>query len=279
MAGQTVNIEEVYDELRRAILERMAQGVGRRTEGEFSIINNEQGLQDLLPDRKIAERDIRKFGSLVCQIYHELYLERIIVPGTVGLCSSGAMQWPWYQITDHGQRFLETREYSPYDPDGYLRRLKEEIPDVDETIVRYVEESLQCLRMDCLLAAAVTIGCASEKAMLLLIEQFGGAISDPAKKEEYEKRTSTWIISQKYKAFRKSLDSVAEDLPKELRDPLESQLDGTFNLIRRTRNDAGHPSGEPVARETMRAGQVVFPDFCRYVYKLMGHLDEEGVSL
>ena len=25
----------------------------------------------------------------------------------------------------------------------------------------------------------VTIGCASEKAMLLLIEQFGGAISDP----------------------------------------------------------------------------------------------------
>jgi len=189
-------------------------------------------INNLLPGDTTLERHEERISSLVCQIYHELYLERIIVPGTGQLTSDGKMKWPWYEITEHGKQVLQTQEYSPYDPDGYLVRLKSDIPDIDETIVRYVEESLRCLQMDCLLAAAVTIGCASEKAMLLLIEQFGQAISDPAAKTEYKEAIKSWIISRKHKAFRKHLDPT-KHLPKELRELLEQQLHGTFDLIPR----------------------------------------------
>ena len=81
---------------------------------------------------------------------------------------------------------LETKEYSPYDPEGYLARLKKEIPAIDPVILRYLEESLSCLRMNCLLAASVMIGLAAEKATLLLVEAFGNAISDAAEKASYE---------------------------------------------------------------------------------------------
>lgn len=268
----------MYDELRRAILERLRQEADRkRRPNELLTVG---GLGYLLPDRKFnRDEDNKRLESLACQIFHELYLERIIVPGTASFSSTGTMQWPWFNITDHGRRVLQTQEYSPYDPNGYLLRLKSEIPDVDETIVRYVEESLKCLKMDCLLAAAVTIGCASEQTMLLLIEQFGQAITDRKKQQEYEGKTSTWIISRKYKAFRESLESVAKDLPKELRDPLEQQLHGVFDLIRQIRNEAGHPTGQPTTREAILTSLVMFPIYCKYLYALMSHFATNSVSL
>jgi len=235
-------------------------------------------LGSLLPDREIAHQDRERIGQLVCQIYHELYLERVIVAGT-GALSADGMKWPFYRITDHGLRILQTREYSPYNPDGYLARLRTEIPNIDETIIRYVAESVKCLRVDCLLAAAVTLGCGSEKAMLLLIERFGQAITNVAQRQQYERDTETWIISRKYSEFRKRLDKVASDLPRDLRDPLKQRLDGTFDLIRQIRNDAGHPTGAPITVEILRASHIVFPEYCKYVYSLMDHFAAEGVNL
>jgi len=284
MSDKRFDVEEMYDELRRHVLETLKQEVDRdpkRRSPQPSI--GSSLLCSLDAYQKAPERDRKRMEALVCQIYHELYLERVIVPGTGDLNPMAVpprpMQWPVYHITDHGRRVLQTREYSPYDPDGYLARLRSEIPSVDETIVRYVAESLQCLRMDCLLAAAVTLGCASEKAMLLLIDEFGGRITHPQKKQEYDKQTSTWIISRKYQALRDSLDRVAKDLPRDLRDPLEPQLHGTFDLIRRIRNDAGHPTGEPVTRDMIRASHIVFPGYCKYVYSLKDHFAQHGVKL
>ncbi len=276
MTHQPLNTEEVYDELRHAILEKLRQGTGRDGTWQFEIGSNEVSV--LLPEFENPDRYEQELGSLVCQIYHELYLERIIAPGVGQLNSTGRMEWPWYRLTDHGKRVLQTIEYSPYDPNGYLRRLREEIPDIDETIIRYLEESLRCLRMDCLLAAAVTIGCAAEKAMLLLIERFGETISDPAKKKKYEKATSDWRISKKYEAFRKCFQDIMEKLPNDLGRQRESHLDGAFNLIRRVRNSAGHPSGEPITREMVIANQAIFPGYCKYVYSLMDHFGKEGVN-
>ena len=279
VTDQRFDVEKVYDELRRAVLEKLRQELEHQRPQDHNQVRVSEQVKSLLPDREIPERDILKMQGLFCQVYHELYLERIIVPGTAGNLSPQAMTWPYYRITDHGRQVLESREYSPYDPDGYLSRLKADIANLDETIVRYVDQSLRCLKMDCFLAAAVTLGCASEKAMLLLIEQFGQAISDPAKKKKYEKETAHWQIISKYKAFRKNLDSVAKDIPKELHYSLEPQLHGTFDLIRRIRNDAGHPTGEPITLDMIRASHIVFPGYCKYVYLLMEHFATNQVKL
>lgn len=277
MAVQTFNTEEWYDELRRAILEKLRQEIEGKPQHVQQQVTNHR-ISSLLPNRDIPPRHKKPIEALVFQIFHELYLERIVVPGTSEFFSTSIMEWPIYRITDHGRRVLQTREYSPYDPNGYLDRLKSDITDLDETIVRYVAESLECLQRDCLLAAAVTLGCASEKAMLLLIEQFGQAISDAAKREKYRKATNDWRISIKYKNFRKELDRIAGSLPKELCSPLESHIGGVFNLIRHVRNEAGHPSEEPIERDTIIANQTIFPGYCKHVYSLIDHFAKHGVN-
>lgn len=87
------------------------------------------------------------------------------------------------------------------------------------------------------------------------------------------------MISKKYDVFRKRLNSITNDLPKEIRIPLEQQLHATFDLIRQRRNEAGHPTGEIVTREMVHASQLLFPGYCKYVYSLMNHFANHPVSL
>jgi hypothetical protein len=278
MSDKREALEALYDELRREIIEIVRGEPDRRAKRSPVSVAGHVG--DLLSVRGIPRREQDQAQLMIFQIFHELYLEGIIVPGRADHTDqTSAMAWPSYRLTEYGRHVLQEREYSPYDPDGYLRRLMEEIPGVDETIIRYVEESLSCLRANCLLAAAVTMGCASEKAMLLLIEEFGDAISDAAKKGEYVDKTGKWMIKSKYDAFRKYLDSVAANLPKPLRDPLETKLHGIFEVMRRTRNEAGHPTGDPIDRAEIVANHTVFPGYCKYVYDLMAHFRRNGVSL
>jgi len=207
-----------------------------------------------------SEREKEAAALMAVEILNELHLERLIVPGTANPDGMGGQpfSWPFFRVTEHGRKVVESTDYQPYDPDGYLARLKTEIPNIDDTIIRYLEEALSCLSADCLLAAAVMIGGAAEKAMLLLIEAFGGAISDAAKRKKYESETSTRLISRKYRALWKRLEPIAGNLPSDLKDDLHTILDRIFDLIRRTRNEAGHPTTGMMDRETVRANLILF---------------------
>jgi hypothetical protein len=161
MTDQTINTEEMYDKLRRSILDWLRQQEfptgSKRMHREYQI----RDISHLLTNIDIPQTQKERLGTIACQILHELYFERIIIPGMATITNihtSHPMEWPFFIITDYGRQVLQTSEYSPYDPDGYLRRLKLDITNIDETIIRYVEESLRCLHMNCLLASAVTIG-------------------------------------------------------------------------------------------------------------------------
>jgi len=123
--------------------------------------------------RHIADDD----RALAQQVFHELYLERIIISGSGPNSMSHLMDWPFYRVTEYGKKVLETAEYEPHDPDGYLANLRGELPNLDDVILRYLDESLTSFRHGLLLASAVTLGCAAEKAMLLFVEAFGNAIA------------------------------------------------------------------------------------------------------
>ncbi|MGD0384305.1 MAG: hypothetical protein ABSA77_12340 [Thermoguttaceae bacterium] len=276
MTNQKINTQDLYDKFKRDILGWLRQEASRNRHNEFQISEIHRFLE--LPN--IPEPDKSRLQIIGFQILHELYFERIIIPGTANVHDiSNTMKWPFFILTDYGRQVLQISEYSPYDPDGYLRRLKSEIANIDETIIRYVEESIKCLRMNCLLAAAVTIGCASEQALLLLIDQFRQAIIDPVKKNKFENDTKDWIIARKYKAFRRYLDSAAGNLPDTLRTPLDQQFHGTFDLIRQIRNEAGHPTGGTVTLDLIRPSLINFPGYCKYVYSLMDHFAHNGVNL
>jgi hypothetical protein len=209
------------------------------------------------------------------QIIHELYVAGIFVPGVKPRANlttqSGTLIFPHYHVTEYGARVLSDTEYQPYDPDGYLARIKTQMPSVDPVIIRYLEECLSCFRGNLLLAAATMLGCAAERAILLLVEAFGRSLSELAEKQKYEKETEPFIISRKWKALWKRLAPLALGLPNGLGDDLGTILERVFDIIRTTRNDAGHPTGKTIEKETVHANLLLFPIFCKRVYGLIQH--------
>jgi hypothetical protein len=213
------------------------------------------------------------------QIIHEFYFEGIIVPGvkprTNVSMQSGTLIFPHYHRTKYGDMVMRNTEYQPHDPDGYLTRIRTEILDIDNVIIRYLEESLSCYRKNLLLAAAVMLGCAAEKAILLLIDTFGNTLSCN-NRAEFERETNTFIISRKYRALWMRLEPMARELPNNLGDNLRNVIDGIFDIIRTTRNEAGHPSGNIIEKEAVHANLLLFPIFCKRIYGLIQHFMPES---
>ncbi len=268
-----------YSKLRSIVFEYLRRQMKSRERNHpLNLIRDggREGWQTLCREHGVTPDDAD--FEMIQQIFHELYLERILITGSGPNSLNAAMSWPFYRVTEYGKKVLEKREYVPHDPDGYLARIKSEIPDLDGVILRYLEEALGCFRSDFLLAAAVMIGCAAEKALLLLVEAFGDAIADAARKARYEQDTKSWMISRKYAALWKELEAQASSLPRELGDDLHVILDRIFDLIRTTRNEAGHPTGGQIERETVHANLILFPSYCRRVYALMDYFRENPVT-
>ncbi len=222
----------------------------------------------------LDESDIRT----VEQIIHEVYIEGVIAPGATPRVSHRQGQplvFPYYHLTPYGEKVVSNRESQPHDPDGYLAYIKTEIPSIDAVITRYLEECLSCFRRNLLLAAATMLGCAAEKAVLLLAEAFGRSLSNPDEKQKYEKETKSFIISQKWEALWKRLKPLSPSLPPGLRDDLDTILERIFEIIRTTRNDAGHPTGKVIEKETVQANLWLFPIFCKRVYRLIQHFSPQ----
>ena len=251
----------LLDYIRRGISDQHAQfGVGSiRSFLESKGVNPDEDVND---------------WPTIQQIIHELYVEGIINPGgKMRPRISGTthlLVFPLFHVTAYGEKVLENTEYQPYDPDGYLQKIKAEISIIDPVIIRYLEECLNCFRRNLLLSAAVMLGCASEKAILLLIETFGDSL-EGTDKAAFKKETNTFIIRRKYNALWSRMEPIAKSLPKNLGDNLESIIHNTFDIIRTTRNEAGHPSGNIIEKETVHANLLLFPIFCKRIYKLIDH--------
>ena len=260
-----------YNNLRSVMLEYLRI----HPNGQFNFIGD-SSIPSLFQERgfTLDEGDLETLQ----QVIHALYIEKIIYLGhSPRGMGNGAWSWPFYRLTQHGQRVVNATEYQPYDPSGYLSRIKNEIPTIDDVIIFYLEEGLNCFRSNYLFSSAVMIGCAAEKAMLLLIDAFGQAISNPTSRQEYEKETKFWMINRKYEALWKRLEPISPSLPPQLGDELHVILDRIFDLIRKTRNEAGHPTGKRIDLETMHANLLLFPSYCKRVYGLLDHFSNNQI--
>jgi len=144
--------------------------------------------------------------------------------------------WRW-KLSESAVAALNSGVFEPHDPDGYLRALRRAIPDLDAAVIAYLEEALRAFNTRCYLATSVLVGVASEKAML----DTAGAFAD-------------WLPEGEGTQFRKVLDNprgqFSAKLPVELSDSMALHLDAVADLLRVTRNDAGHPTGRAIDRDT-----------------------------
>lgn len=211
-----------------------------------------------------------KDKARVQSILWDFIIEGIVRPG---LNDGLNDKWPFYHITEYGQHILNGSPPSAYDPDGYLSRLKSDIPKIDPIIVTYLTESLRTFRIGCLLSSTVTLGCASEKALLVLIEAVANAL--PATMgDSFRKKTESRMIKPQFEEFQRMLTGhLRGKMPKDLQDGLDVELNAIFDIIRNSRNEAGHPSGKVVERERAYANLHVFPTYLKKVYALVQWLE------
>jgi hypothetical protein len=209
----------------------------------------------------------------VRQIVWEFILQGILAIGR----DEANPNFPFVSITEHGKKILESGETLPYDPDGFLRKLKTDIPNLDPIVEMYVTESLQAYLKGLMFSSAVALGVASEQAFLLLLETFTNAIKDPSTKSSFEKLQDTIRTKHKFDQLKNKLMGIRVTLPRELSEDLESQFDGIFNLIRVTRNDAGHPTGRKIERDVAFVNLRLFIVYCKKIYGLIDYFGSHPI--
>lgn len=191
----------------------------------------------------------------------------MLVPGL----NDANQSYPFLRLTEYGKRCVAEERILPHDPDGYLKEFHQAIPTADSTIVEYLTESLQCYIRGLNRAAAVMLGCASEQAVLLLIEGCAMSIADATMRQRFETHVDqAQSIFRKFEVFNGRLAVVKANMPNEITQNLDSLLRGIFDLIRSSRNDAGHPaSGGQVSRDAIYSHLRLFVPYCERIYMLL----------
>lgn len=203
------------------------------------------------------------------EIVWGLIVQGILVPGA----NNQQANLPFFQITEWGRKCLESGEYLPHDSGLYIARLKSQIPGVDSSIVLYLQESLSSFRAGVHLASAVMTGVASEKTLLLMRGTVEAAITDGGRKVKFAENTKDKPIKRVSDEIWKRLEPVHEQIARDLsREDLRAELSGTFDLIRKTRNEAGHPTGREISREEAHNLLLLFPQYCKAAYTVMDWL-------
>lgn len=214
-----------------------------------------------------------RFREAVRQLFWQYLGKGLLVFGM----NEDNPNWPWYRLTEHGIAATERGEAQPYDPDQFLAEFKQINEAADPVITAYLEEAVRAFYNDLPLSAAVMLGGASEKTLLLLHDAVENAIADNGKKQAFQK-SYRWTIHSKYAAIRDLLDQMdaVGNLTKELAGYSKSGLPGAFELIRRQRNEAGHPElNTGISRDTVFLNLRVFTEYVRVVYEFIDFFGRE----
>ncbi len=261
--------EDGKEIVRKVILYRLKYDTSWKQWGGFHGFDN---YVDFINKNDAAEN---KFEMCRMEILWELIIEGIIAPGM----NYSNLELPWFHVTDFGKKVLETEKYAPHDHDGYLSRLKQDIPELDKVVEVYLSESINCFRKGNNIAAMVMLGVASERVFLLLCESFEEALSDAIVKTKFSKIIELNSIKPKIDFVMELLSKNKKRIPKEVSDNYEIMLTSIYNMIRSQRNELGHPQENPpiVRRDQIYVYLNIFPHYCALVDLLINHLKKNKI--
>jgi hypothetical protein len=274
-----------YEELRPLVLQALKQL--QKSPMSLQLVNVINVTDQIACERGFVEetKSWGTRGSGLCrmpqedrektrQIVWEFILQGVLA---IGLNENNP-DFPFLSLTEHGKKVLESGEtWLPYDPDGYLSKLKVEIPNIDPIIEMYVTESLQAYLKGLMFSSAVMLGVASEKAFLNLLDALINSIKDPKEKSKFERLKDIFKTKYKFDQVKNKIVSIRKLLPRDLSEDLESQFEGIFNIIRITRNDAGHPTGREIERSRAFVNLQLFPFYCQKIYRLIEYLEKNPI--
>jgi hypothetical protein len=189
----------------------------------------------------------------------DLFWESII-SGLLGIGGNESnLILPFFHITDFGKKCIAKGEISVYDPTGLIANLKTTVPNLDVTIEEYLQEALSCFGRNCFRSSTVMIGCAAECLFLMIVEAFKRHYSNVNQLRKFEKAIANCPIKRVFDEFQSKLQLIQHELKQNTkRDDWDMLVSGIFNLIRRYRNEAGHPTGITIEKETVLSIILLF---------------------
>jgi hypothetical protein len=190
-----------------------------------------------------------RFIVLANEVLWQLIIQGVV---TVGY-NAGNPNLPWFRVTDYGQQVLEAERFVPHDPTGYIDELGAITGPLNTAVaVSYAEEALVCFLAGCNVAASLLLGVAAEAAFNALCDSVRPTlqtVDQPSLELNVPVRPRhRWLVGR------------YENLPGAERRRLPESLDVTltslYDLIRRQRNELGHPQPQPP--QTTREEAFVF---------------------
>jgi len=208
-------------------------------------------------------------GKYFLESFQDLIRQGVLIWGK----DAGDFQtgfYPWFSVTTYGKKVLASGEITPHDSFGYIERLTSTVTDLDELVLQYVRESLDCYSNGNLMASAVMLGVASEAAFYHLLDAFKKSVHvDVRAKEKAERLELRINITDKFNVVYEEIKNRKGDLANDLGEVIDYNLNGIFNLIRLQRNESGHPTGVRPDRDQMFANLTIFIMYCKTLYRLI----------
>ncbi len=150
-----------------------------------------------------------------------------------------------------------------------------DIPQASEIVQKYVKEALETYSQRCYMACAVMLGVAAEAAFFELIDSFGTYPElDDAKKKSFDSTQHSY--SQIRKEFIKRFEACRADIPYLVKENIDIQLTAIFELIRKYRNDTGHPTGFIMDRGSCFLSLIAFVEAAKRLYALKGFFEHKA---
>lgn len=204
------------------------------------------------------------------RVMWELVLQGVISP-TGSRLDSLLHGW---RLTDYGRECIAQERILPHDIDGYLANLSDPMGnEPDELILQYAREALECFHRNNLRAAVVMLGVAAERSLEILKDAYVQTLDEEKRQKAFSKLNDR-NLRKRFDNLWKRIQQIG--IPDELQDRLEGDLRGTFHLIRRSRNEAGHFTTVETNKLTALACLASFPGFVRTAFALAAHLEKDS---
>jgi hypothetical protein len=179
-------------------------------------------------------------------------------------------------LTEAGRAAAADEDVTPDDPGGYLHRLLIEVPEITPVVKSYAEEALLAYNARLYRASAVMLGVASEAAVLEVALALPRVLNTSEAKrylETINARKQNFMA--KFEVFSQKLRSKKTILPEDLADGLDLTLNAVTDLLRVSRNDAGHPTGRGIDRDDCFIHLRMFVRYVRKLYSLKASLETQ----
>ena len=203
-------------------------------------------------------------AELVRDVFWDLFRQGYI---TLGLNNSNP-NWPFFRLSHFGQRTLASQgPYRFHDTGSFLSIVRDEVPDISNEAVVYLEEAVAAFYAGCLLSSCVMLGVAAEAEFIRLLDIAGRSTKYPG---VFAPATKDGFIRTRITRFQAALKPIQSQLaPKKDFEDLDTNLSLIQSVLRIARNEAGHPTPDPPpGREQVYIYLQLFVPFARQLMKL-----------